>query len=163
MISLSSDQLENSLPDSVGAYTLMRIRILPLNLMLIRIRILPLTFSPVWSLQCSKNDPLRLPPCHFDANSDPVFYYDADPDPTFHSNADPDPASQNDGDPDPQHCPVPSVQYRYHCTSTKYCRAHLEAIMLLSPEVVTKIHRHLEIIACNSLQQHQDTGLRDYV
>jgi hypothetical protein len=61
-----------------------------------------------------RNDPLRLPPFHFDADPDPAFHFDADPDPsfhldadpdpTFHSNADPDPAVQNDADPDPRHC-----------------------------------------------------------
>jgi hypothetical protein len=34
--------------------------------------------------------PLRLPPLHFDADSDPAFHFDADPHPTFHSDADPD-------------------------------------------------------------------------
>jgi hypothetical protein len=43
-----------------------------------------------------QNDPLRLPPFHFDA--------DQDLDPTFHCNADPDPASQKDADTDLQHC-----------------------------------------------------------
>jgi hypothetical protein len=68
------------------------------------------------------NDPLRLPPFHFDADQDPEpgFYYEVDPgpdfhfnadpnldfhfntaqNPDFHFNADPDPASQNDADPD---------------------------------------------------------------
>jgi hypothetical protein len=41
-----------------------------------------------------QNDPVRLPPFHFDA----------DPDPAFHFDADPHPASQNDTDPDPQNC-----------------------------------------------------------
>ncbi len=41
-----------------------------------------------------QNDPLRLPPFHFDA----------DPDPALHFDADPDPASHNVADPDPQHC-----------------------------------------------------------
>jgi hypothetical protein len=36
-----------------------------------------------------QNDPLRLPPFHFDA----------DPDPACHFDADLDPASQNDADP----------------------------------------------------------------
>jgi len=36
-----------------------------------------------------QNDPIRLPPFHFDA----------DPDPAFHFNADPDPNSQNYVDP----------------------------------------------------------------
>jgi hypothetical protein len=42
-----------------------------------------------------QNDPVRLPPFHFDA----------DPDPAFHFDADQDPASKNDADPgpDPQH------------------------------------------------------------
>jgi hypothetical protein len=66
-----------------------RIRILPFNMM--RIRILPLTFLQIWTLQCSPNYPLRLPPFHFDADPDPDFHFDADPDPTFHSDADPDP------------------------------------------------------------------------
>jgi hypothetical protein len=39
-------------------FTLIRIRILSLNL--IRIRILLLTFCQIWTLQCSKNDHLRL-------------------------------------------------------------------------------------------------------
>jgi hypothetical protein len=43
-----------------------------------------------------QNDPLMLPPFHFDA--------DVDPDPAFHFEADPDTASQNDAYPDPQHC-----------------------------------------------------------
>jgi hypothetical protein len=37
-----------------------------------------------------QNDPLSLPPFHFDA----------DPDPTFHSDADPDPASHKDANSD---------------------------------------------------------------
>ncbi len=55
-----------------------------------------------------QNDPLRLPPFHFDADPDPAFHFDADPDPAFHfdaeAGADPDPASLVDADPDPQHC-----------------------------------------------------------
>ncbi len=39
-----------------------------------------------------QNDPLRIPPFHFD------------PDPAFHFDAVPDPASENDADPDLQHC-----------------------------------------------------------
>jgi hypothetical protein len=62
---------------------------------LMRIRIPPLTFFPIWTLSMLQNDPLRLPPCHFDADPNPAFYFDADPDP--------DPASQNNVDPDPQH------------------------------------------------------------
>jgi hypothetical protein len=42
-----------------------------------------------------QNDPLRLPPFHFDADPDPAFHLDADPDPTFHSDADQDPAFKN--------------------------------------------------------------------
>ncbi len=43
-----------------------------------------------------QNNPLRLPPFHFDADPDPAFHFDVDPDP--------DPASQIDqidADPDP--------------------------------------------------------------
>ncbi len=61
--------------------TLMRMRILPFNLMQIRIRILPPTFSPELDHPMLQNYPLRLPPFHFDAN------------------ADPDPTSPNDKDP----------------------------------------------------------------
>ncbi len=54
-----------------------------------------------------QNDPLRLPPFHFDADPDPdlAFHFDAhpDPDPAFHFYTDPDQVSQNDADPDPQH------------------------------------------------------------
>jgi len=57
----------------------------------IRIQILPPTFSQIWTIQ---NDPLRLPPFHFDADPDPSFPFDPDPDPAFHFDADPDPASQ---------------------------------------------------------------------
>jgi hypothetical protein len=50
-----------------------------------------------------QNDPLRVPPFHFDADldPDPAFHFNADPDPAFHFDADPDvdPASQNDADP----------------------------------------------------------------
>ncbi len=50
-----------------------------------------------------QNGPLRLPPCHFDADPDPepAFHFDADadPDPAVHfdayPDADPDPTSQN--------------------------------------------------------------------
>ncbi len=38
-----------------------------------------------------QNDPLKLPPFHFDADSDPAYHFDADP--VFHFDADPDPAS----------------------------------------------------------------------
>jgi hypothetical protein len=41
-----------------------------------------------------QNDPLSLPPFHFDT----------DPDPTFHSDADPDPASHKDANSDLQLC-----------------------------------------------------------
>ncbi len=49
-----------------------------------------------------QSDPLRLPPFHFDADSDPSFHFDADSDPdlAFHFAEDPDPAFQNDADPD---------------------------------------------------------------
>jgi hypothetical protein len=40
-----------------------------------------------------QNDPLKLPPFHFDADPDPAFHFDADPDPTFHCDADPDPTT----------------------------------------------------------------------
>ncbi len=43
-------------------------------------------FFPYLDPQLLQDDPLRLPPFHFDADLDP------------------DPASQNDADPDPQHC-----------------------------------------------------------
>ncbi len=60
-------------------------------------------FSQIWTLQ---NDPLRLPPFHFDADPDPSFHFDPNQDPAFHFDADPDPhldpAFQNDAD--PQHC-----------------------------------------------------------
>ncbi len=50
-----------------------------------------------------QNDPLRLPPFHFDADPDPdlTFHFDADPnsDPGFHFNEDPDLTSKNDVDP----------------------------------------------------------------
>jgi hypothetical protein len=39
-----------------------------------------------------RNDLLRFPPFHFDADPDPAFHFDAD-------GADPGPASQNDADP----------------------------------------------------------------
>jgi len=68
-------------------FTMIRIRIRPVNLIWIRIQILPLTFSQIWTLQCSKMTTqgfylftlmrIRLS--------------------TF--NADPDPASQNDANP----------------------------------------------------------------
>ncbi len=57
--------------------------------------------SPYLGSLMLKNDPLRLPPFHFNADPDPTFCFDADPDPAFHFDADPDPASQNDADPDP--------------------------------------------------------------
>ncbi len=41
-----------------------------------------------------KNDHLRLPTFHFDADPDLAFHFDADPDTAFHLNE----------DPDPQHC-----------------------------------------------------------
>jgi hypothetical protein len=63
-----------------------------------------------------QNDPLRLPPFHFDPDPDPAFQFGADPDPTFRSDADPDPTFRSDADPDskmmrihadpdPLHCP----------------------------------------------------------
>jgi hypothetical protein len=60
-----------------------------------------------------QNDPLNVPPVHFDVDAvpDPAFHIDADSDPAVHFDADPDPASQLmriqmdlDLDPDPQHC-----------------------------------------------------------
>jgi hypothetical protein len=44
---------------------------------------------------------LRLPPFHFDPDSDPAFHFDPDPDPDLavHLDPDSDPASQNDADP----------------------------------------------------------------
>jgi hypothetical protein len=51
--------------------------ILPFNL--IRIPVLPLNFPQIWTLQCSKNNPLRLPPFHFDADPDPASQNDAEP------------------------------------------------------------------------------------
>ncbi len=111
------------------ALTRIRIRIIPFTLMRIRIifsiwcrsgyyhspdpdhifnlmqiRILPLTFFPIWTLSMLQNGPLRLPPCHFDSDTNPAFHFDADTDPAFHFDADldPHPASQNDGYPDPQ-------------------------------------------------------------
>jgi hypothetical protein len=57
-----------------------------------------------------QNDPLRLPPFHFDADpdTDPTFHFDAFTDPAFHFDADldPNPASQNDADPDLKHWPI---------------------------------------------------------
>jgi hypothetical protein len=50
-----------------------------------------------------QNNPLKLPPLHFTADPDPIFYFeaDADPDLAFHfdADADPDPVSQCDADP----------------------------------------------------------------
>jgi hypothetical protein len=65
-----------------------------------RIRILPLTFPPDLDPPMLQNDPLGLPPFHFDADPDPAFNFDADsdPDPDFHFDLDPDPAYQNDAD-----------------------------------------------------------------
>jgi hypothetical protein len=88
--------------DPDPAFHLMRIRILPFTL--IRIRILPFNpdsknhLYPDFDPSLIQNDPLRLPPFHFDADSDPAFPFDADTDPAFHYDADPDPASQNDDD-----------------------------------------------------------------
>ncbi len=67
-------------------FTVMRIRILSFNLM--RIRIPPLTLDLPFLL----NDPLWLPPFHFDVYPDPdsVFHFNLDPDPAFHFDADPD-------------------------------------------------------------------------
>jgi hypothetical protein len=51
-----------------------------------------------------QNDPLRLPPFHFDApDPDPTLHFDADPDPdpAFNFAADPDQAFHFDADPDP--------------------------------------------------------------
>jgi hypothetical protein len=42
-----------------------------------------------------ENDPLKVPPFHFDADPDPAFHFDADADPI------PDPASPFDADADP--------------------------------------------------------------
>jgi hypothetical protein len=63
----------------------MRIPIRILTFTLMRIRILPLTFPVL------QNDRLRLPPFHFDEETDPAFHFDSDPDPAFHFDADPDP------------------------------------------------------------------------
>jgi hypothetical protein len=45
-----------------------------------------------------KNDPLKVPPFHFDAELDPDFHFDADADPipylAFHFDADMDPGEQ---------------------------------------------------------------------
>jgi hypothetical protein len=68
-----------------------------------RIRIIPFTRDPdpnfqfdadldptihffqVRTLPMLQNDPLGLPPFHFDADPDPVFHFDADPDPASHN------------------------------------------------------------------------------
>ncbi len=62
-----------------------------------------------------QNDPLRLPPFHFDADPDPA--------PAFHFHADQNPASQNDANPCGRtrntgctrsclQCPFPSIFHR---------------------------------------------------
>jgi hypothetical protein len=84
----------------------MRTRILPFTLMLIppgsgsyfQFDADPETdptthFFPDLDLTMLQNDPLRLPPFHFDADPDPAFHCDADRDPACHFDADPDPAS----------------------------------------------------------------------
>jgi hypothetical protein len=82
---------------------LIRIRILPFNL--IQIRFLLLTFFPGLDSQMIQNGPIRLPHVRFDADPvpDPAFHFDADPEPAFHfdadPDADPDPSSQTDADP----------------------------------------------------------------
>ncbi len=81
-------------------FTLMRvrIRILPSTVMRMRIRNLPLTFSQICTLQMIKNDPLKLPPFHCDAEPDLAFHFDADADPipdlAFHFDADAVPGEQ---------------------------------------------------------------------
>ncbi len=45
-------------------------------------------FFPDLDAPMLQNDPLRLPPFHFDADPDPAFHFDADPDPAFHFDAD---------------------------------------------------------------------------
>ncbi len=63
-------------------------------------------FFPALDPPFIKNDPLRLPPFHLDADPEHAFHFDAFPDPAFHFNADPDPASQLmqiHADLDPQH------------------------------------------------------------
>ncbi len=105
-----------------------------------------------------QNDPLRLPPFHFDADPDPTFHFDADPetafqfdaDPAFHFDADPDPASQNDADycnvdpdPDPQHCRTHSYFYvsvsvrLYHCL---VCIRSPNNIILEKKKLCRRIH-----------------------
>jgi hypothetical protein len=44
-----------------------------------------------------QNDPLKLPPFHFDADPDPAFHFDADPDTAFHFDPDPDTAFHFNG------------------------------------------------------------------
>jgi hypothetical protein len=56
-------------------------------------------FFPDLDLPKLQNDPLRLPPFHFDADPDPAFHFDADRDPAFLFDADSDQASQNDAEP----------------------------------------------------------------
>jgi hypothetical protein len=73
--------------DPDPTFTLMRIWILPVNL--IQIRFLPLTFFSRFgpsNAQMLQNDPIRLPPFHFyaDPAPDPVFQFDADPEIAFH-------------------------------------------------------------------------------
>jgi hypothetical protein len=67
------------------SFTLIRIRIqiLPVPFNFIRILPLPLDLEP----PMLQNDPLMLPPFHFDADPDPAFHFDADPDPAFHFDA----------------------------------------------------------------------------
>ncbi len=72
------------------------LRILPYNLILIRYPTSHLDLDldpPVF-----QNDPLRLPPFHFDVGPDSA-HFDAGLGPVFHFDA--DPASQNYVDPDP--------------------------------------------------------------
>ncbi len=73
------------------------------TLMRIQIRILQLTFFPDWDLPMLQNNPVRLPPFHFNADADPdqAFHSDADPEHSFHFDGDLDPAFHFDADPDP--------------------------------------------------------------
>ncbi len=50
-----------------------------------------------------QNDPLGLPPFHFDADPDPAFHFESDPDPDPAFQIDPYQASQNAAKPDTQH------------------------------------------------------------
>jgi hypothetical protein len=107
------------------------------------------------------NNPLRLPPFHFDAvpdlDPDPAFQFDADPypDPAFHFEADPDLTFHLDADPDP----LPKMM-RIWIRNTA-CNLFLISLLILKFSfLVMKIYRLQDVNTCQRGSYNADVASR---